>query len=50
MKGSNNIFITLIPKKPNPHSLSDYRTISLVGCMHKVLAKVLATKTEVGNW
>lgn len=32
----------LIPKKDNPVSLNDYKPISLVGCLYKVLAKLLA--------
>lgn len=34
----------LIPKKENPQKVGDYRPISLIGCMYKVLAKLLATR------
>ncbi|MCH80300.1 LINE-1 reverse transcriptase like [Trifolium medium] len=34
-------FTDLIPKVEVPQKLSDYRHISLVGCIYKVLAKVL---------
>ncbi|PNX72437.1 ribonuclease H [Trifolium pratense] len=44
VKGVNNTFIVLIPKVDVPLSISDYIPISLVGCIYKVLAKVLA------NW
>lgn len=44
VKGSNSSFIVLIPKKDNPQKINDYRPISLIGCMYKVLAKLLA------NW
>jgi len=39
-----NISITLIPKKDCPPSLNDYRHISLVGSLYKVLAKLLANR------
>jgi len=44
LKGINNTFITLIPKKDSPQSVNDFRPISLVGSLYKVLAKLLA------NW
>lgn len=40
-RGCNASFIVLIPKKDNPVSLNDYRPISLVGCIYKVIAKLL---------
>ncbi|KAL4312348.1 hypothetical protein GQ457_01G050470 [Hibiscus cannabinus] len=40
--GINHSFITLIPKKHNPESLEDFRPISLVGGIYKILSKVLA--------
>ncbi|KAL4355431.1 hypothetical protein GQ457_06G037310 [Hibiscus cannabinus] len=40
--GINHSFITLIPKKHNPESLEDFRPISLVGVIYKILSKVLA--------
>jgi hypothetical protein len=43
-KGINTTFIALIPKVDNPHRLNDFRPISLIGCMYKVLAKVLANR------
>lgn len=41
-KGVNAIFLALIPKLPNLIELRNYWPISLVGCMHKALAKGLA--------
>jgi hypothetical protein len=41
-KGINNTFIALIPKIDNPHRLNDFRPIALVGCLYKILAKLLA--------
>ncbi|MCH92362.1 LINE-1 reverse transcriptase like, partial [Trifolium medium] len=40
VKGLNNTFIALIPKKDNSTKLSDFRPISLVGCAYKILSKV----------
>ncbi|XP_020220498.1 uncharacterized protein LOC109803368 [Cajanus cajan] len=44
VKGVNNSFITLIPKNDNPQGLGDYRPISLIGSVYKVLTKVLANR------
>jgi hypothetical protein len=43
-KGVNATFIVLIPKVESPQRLNDFRPISLVGCMYKVLAKILANR------
>jgi len=45
-RGCNASFITLIPKRKNPSTLNDYRPISLVGCMYKVIAKILANRLK----
>lgn len=44
--GINTSFITLIPKCDSPVKLSNYRPISLIGCMYKILSKVLATRLK----
>jgi hypothetical protein len=41
-KGINSTFIALIPKIDNPQKLNDFRPISLVGSLYKILAMVLA--------
>ena len=46
-KGINNTFITLIPKVDNPQRLNDFRPISLVGSMYKILAKILANRLRL---
>jgi len=43
-KGINSTFIALIPKVDIPQRLNDFRPISLVGSMYKILAKVLANR------
>jgi len=42
VKDSNYTFIVLIPKVGCPKKLYNFYMISLVGCMYKILAKVLA--------
>jgi len=42
MKVNNLAIITLILKLDSPHCLNDFRPISLVGCLYKVLVEVLA--------
>jgi hypothetical protein len=37
-------FVTLIPKVNSPFGLSDFRPISLLGCLYKLIAKVLASR------
>ncbi|KAL4272474.1 hypothetical protein GQ457_13G020790 [Hibiscus cannabinus] len=40
----NHSFVVLIPKTKAPTSMTDYRPISLVGSMYKLLTKVLANR------
>ncbi|XP_028058428.1 uncharacterized protein LOC114262269 [Camellia sinensis] len=42
----NSTFITLIPKKNKAINLNEYRPISLVGAVYKLLSKVLATRLK----
>nr|GFA92813.1 RNA-directed DNA polymerase, eukaryota, reverse transcriptase zinc-binding domain protein [Tanacetum cinerariifolium] len=43
-KGGNSSFITLIPKVPNANMVKDFRPISLIKSLYKVIAKVLANR------
>ena len=45
-KGCNAYFIALVPKKQNPQGVDDYRPISLVGCIYKIISKILATRLK----
>jgi hypothetical protein len=45
-KSLNASFISLIPKAPGVISLKDFRPISLVGSIYKIIAKVLANKLK----
>lgn len=42
VRGSNPSFLVLIPKKENPQGIEEYRPISLIGCMYKILANRLS--------
>nr|KYP62677.1 Transposon TX1 uncharacterized [Cajanus cajan] len=46
VKGSNSSFVVLVPKTDNPQKVEEYRPIFLIGCMYKVLAKVLANRMK----
>ncbi|KAK2649093.1 hypothetical protein Ddye_016582 [Dipteronia dyeriana] len=46
IKELNYTFIALVPKVPKPTSMGDFRPISLVGSMYKVVAKVLANRIK----
>nr|GEX45103.1 RNA-directed DNA polymerase, eukaryota [Tanacetum cinerariifolium] len=43
-KGYNASFITLISKNQDPKSVSDFRPISLIGSLYKVVTKILAIR------
>ena len=45
-KSLNATFIALIPKKNDASNIRDFRPISLVGSMYKILSKVLANRLE----
>ena len=44
--GCNASFIALVPKVKDPSKLEQYRPISLVGAIYKVIAKVLAGRIK----
>ena len=44
VRSLNATFLLLIPKKANAVEVKDFRPISLVGSMYKILAKVLANR------
>ncbi|GKU93253.1 hypothetical protein SLEP1_g6860 [Rubroshorea leprosula] len=47
VNGLNSSFLALIPKKLNPEQFKEYRPISLIGCLYKLLAKVLANRLKM---
>jgi len=46
-RGINFTFIALIPKVDSPRRLNDFRPIALVGCLYKILSKVLANRLRM---
>ena len=46
-KGTNAFFITLVPKTVNPQLLNDFRPISMVGCMYKIVSKILSSRLKM---
>ena len=42
--GMNCSLVTLIPKNDNPSSIGDYRPVSLINSVYKILSKVLASR------
>ena len=45
-KGYNAFFIVLIPKVYDPQNLNEYRPISLIGSICKIVSKVLAWRLK----
>ncbi|MCI34112.1 LINE-1 reverse transcriptase like, partial [Trifolium medium] len=46
-KALTSYFIALIPKVLSPHSLGEFRPISLLGSIYKVLSKVLTKRLSL---
>lgn len=44
VKGLNHSFIMLIPKREGAQNLQDFRPISLIGCVYKVIVRVIARR------
>jgi hypothetical protein len=43
-KSFSSYFVALIPKINSPFALGDFRPISLLGCLYKIVAKVLTAR------
>ncbi|GLT97295.1 hypothetical protein SLE2022_148680 [Rubroshorea leprosula] len=46
VRGLNTSFIVLIPKVDNPQKIEEFRPISLIGVMYKIIAKILANRLK----
>ena len=45
-KGCNTAFVTLIPKVENPSGFHQFRPISMVGCLYKIISKLLVRRLQ----
>lgn len=45
-KSCTSSFISLIPKVKDPLKISDFNPISLIGCIYKIIAKILAMRIK----
>ncbi|GKC33983.1 RNA-directed DNA polymerase, eukaryota, partial [Tanacetum coccineum] len=43
-RGCNSSFVALIPKNSDPKFVTDFHPISLIGCLYKVVTKILALR------
>ena len=46
MKNVNTTYLVLVPKKGEPEDFKDFRPISLVGSLYKLIAKVLTNRLK----
>ena len=46
-RGSDTSFIALIPKREAPIGLGDYRSISLIDSLYKIIVKVLSLRLKL---
>nr|GEZ09037.1 RNA-directed DNA polymerase, eukaryota [Tanacetum cinerariifolium] len=49
IRGNNSSFIALIPKVTDAKFVTDFRPISLIGCVYKVVTKILANRLATVN-
>lgn len=47
VRSLNSSFLALILKKLNPMLLKEYIPITLIGCLYKLLVKVLANRLSI---
>lgn len=45
-KASTSSFVALIGKKKNPQELTDFRPISLIECIYKIISQILAMRLK----
>lgn len=48
-KSCTSSFISLIPKVKDPLKISEFRPISLIGCIYKIIAKINFITDEESN-
>ena len=47
LKGISSYFVALIPKNINPASISEYRPISPIHGLYKIVAKLLSSQLRI---
>lgn len=45
-RGSNSSFITLLPKTKDPLPINEFRPISVIRCVYKIIAKSMASRLK----
>ena len=45
-RGTNSSFICLVPKVENPQQFGEFRPISIVGCLYKIISKALSLRLK----
>lgn len=50
VRGANSSFIVIIPKKKIAVKITNFRPMSLIECIYKVLSKVLANRLKKSDW
>lgn len=45
-KAFTSSFVTIIGKTKNPRGLNEFRPISLIGCIYKIIAKILSSRLK----
>lgn len=45
-KGCNTALVALIPKTNPPNGFKDFRPISMIGCVYKIISKILARRLQ----
>lgn len=38
----NTTWVSLVPKVPNPSKIEEYKPISVIGCLYKIISKIIA--------
>jgi hypothetical protein len=46
LRALNNSFITLVPKVNTPTTINDFRSISLLNCVVKIITKLLGDRLQ----
>lgn len=45
-KAITSSFLALVPKNDIPQELGDYKPIRLIGCMYKIISKIIVSRIK----